>query len=195
MMLIMETRNLALCFLFFATVHGFYLPGLAPNVFCRNPTQDSKCKVRWTKFPITRVNCFCFLVERGSLCQSTRFSGICSTLWIFLVNSIYVDNAKSCCLMFSFDFCGITDEKSPVENLGQVLFGERIRPSPYKVCWLSCSCPSSFVLFFLVQFSQAWWMPFSLYQEILCRWYHTTENAETFNERNDPELSTALDRR
>jgi len=27
----------------------------------------------------------------------------------------------------------IQDEQSPVENLGQVVFGERIRPSPYKV--------------------------------------------------------------
>lgn len=31
-----------------------------------------------------------------------------------------------------FDFCQVSDEsKSPVENLGQVVFGERIRPSPY----------------------------------------------------------------
>ena len=34
----------------------------------------------------------------------------------------------------SFDFCQATEEeKSPTENLGQVVFGERIRPSPYKV--------------------------------------------------------------
>lgn len=33
----------------------------------------------------------------------------------------------------SFPFCTIAGESSPVENLGQVLFGERIRPSPYKV--------------------------------------------------------------
>ena len=33
-----------------------------------------------------------------------------------------------------FDFCKADgDEKSPSENLGQVVFGERIRPSPYKV--------------------------------------------------------------
>nr|CAB3267003.1 transmembrane 9 superfamily member 2-like [Phallusia mammillata] len=34
----------------------------------------------------------------------------------------------------AFDFCPPEDEeaKSPSENLGQVLFGERIRPSPYK---------------------------------------------------------------
>lgn len=41
---------------------------------------------------------------------------------------------KKECFICSFDFCGVTDERSPVENLGQVLFGERIRPSPYKVC-------------------------------------------------------------
>lgn len=33
-----------------------------------------------------------------------------------------------------FDFCLPSDEsKSPVENLGQVVFGERIRPSPYTI--------------------------------------------------------------
>lgn len=36
-------------------------------------------------------------------------------------------------LQFSFDFCTVEDEQSPVENLGQVVFGERIRPSLYKV--------------------------------------------------------------
>lgn len=33
----------------------------------------------------------------------------------------------------SFDFCTTGEELSPAENLGQVVFGERIRPSPYKV--------------------------------------------------------------
>ena len=33
----------------------------------------------------------------------------------------------------SFDFCAVEAEKRPSENLGQVLFGERIEPSPYKV--------------------------------------------------------------
>ncbi|CAI2357920.1 unnamed protein product [Caenorhabditis sp. 36 PRJEB53466] len=36
----------------------------------------------------------------------------------------------------SFDFCTVNEDESPVENLGQVLFGERIRPSPYKVKFL-----------------------------------------------------------
>ncbi len=34
---------------------------------------------------------------------------------------------------FRFDFCADQAEKRPSENLGQVLFGERIEPSPYKV--------------------------------------------------------------
>jgi transmembrane 9 superfamily protein 2/4 len=37
----------------------------------------------------------------------------------------------------SFDFCTNKEEKSPSENLGQVVFGERIRPSPYKLSFLS----------------------------------------------------------
>jgi hypothetical protein len=28
-----------------SSIRAFYLPGLAPNVFCRNAIQDSKCKV------------------------------------------------------------------------------------------------------------------------------------------------------
>lgn len=32
-----------------------------------------------------------------------------------------------------FDFCLGKEENSPVENLGQVVFGERIRPGPYKI--------------------------------------------------------------
>lgn len=35
-----------------------------------------------------------------------------------------------------FDFCQGDESKSPVENLGQVVFGERIRPSPYKIDFL-----------------------------------------------------------
>lgn len=35
-----------------------------------------------------------------------------------------------------FDFCPIDETNSPVENLGQVVFGERIRPGPYKIEFL-----------------------------------------------------------
>ena len=35
----------------------------------------------------------------------------------------------------AFDFCAAPQElKAPPENLGQVLFGERIKPSAYNVC-------------------------------------------------------------
>ncbi|XP_060069369.1 transmembrane 9 superfamily member 2-like [Ylistrum balloti] len=36
----------------------------------------------------------------------------------------------------SFDFCTTDEEHSPVENLGQVVFGERIRPSPYNATYM-----------------------------------------------------------
>lgn len=35
-----------------------------------------------------------------------------------------------------FDFCQVDESNSPVENLGQVVFGERIRPGPYKIEFL-----------------------------------------------------------
>lgn len=35
-----------------------------------------------------------------------------------------------------FDFCTGDETNSPVENLGQVVFGERIRPGPYKIEFL-----------------------------------------------------------
>lgn len=38
-----------------------------------------------------------------------------------------------CCFVDRFDFCQDATEKRPSENLGQVLFGERIASSPYKV--------------------------------------------------------------
>ena len=40
--------------------------------------------------------------------------------------------SKLVSFLFSFDFCTTDESESPVENLGQVVFGERIRPSPYK---------------------------------------------------------------
>lgn len=36
-----------------------------------------------------------------------------------------------------FDFCVSDESNSPVENLGQVVFGERIRPSAYTIEFLS----------------------------------------------------------
>lgn len=35
-----------------------------------------------------------------------------------------------------FDFCESDSQEHPVENLGQIVFGERIRPSPYNITFL-----------------------------------------------------------
>ena len=50
------------------------------------------------------------------------------------IKFLFFLNKKAIC-QISFNFCSVGDEPSPVENLGQVLFGERIRPSPYKVSY------------------------------------------------------------
>jgi Endomembrane protein 70. len=58
----------------------------------------------------------------------------CSVIFLsYLGGSEWAVSCVSDILCYSFDFCGTHDEASPVENLGQVVFGERIRPSPYKV--------------------------------------------------------------
>lgn len=51
---------------------------------------------------------------------------------------ILTDNVLICFILsFRFDFCAEQHEKRPSENLGQVLFGERIELSPYKVCQIA----------------------------------------------------------
>ncbi|CAF3431563.1 unnamed protein product [Rotaria sp. Silwood1] len=97
------TIKIFLFILFLSSINAFYLPGLAPNTFCRTSIPDSKCK--------TQVEVF---VNRLDSVES-----------VLPYEYAY------------FDFCTVIDEPSPVENLGQVLFGERIRPSPYKFNFLA----------------------------------------------------------
>lgn len=81
---------------------GFYLPGLAPVSFCEKPAEGD---------------------DSGAECQNK--------IELF-VNRL--DSVESV-LPYeytAFDFCTDVIEKRPSENLGQVLFGERIEPSPYK---------------------------------------------------------------
>ena len=56
----MKNSMIILAVFVVASVRGFYLPGLAPNVFCRNPGDDPKCKVSRieNEFPISRSSCF-----------------------------------------------------------------------------------------------------------------------------------------
>ncbi|KTF84747.1 hypothetical protein cypCar_00008026 [Cyprinus carpio] len=82
---------------------SFYLPGLAPVSFCEKEESEKHTDVPDCK----------------------------STIELF-VNRL--DSVESV-LPYeytAFDFCADEPEKRPSENLGQVLFGERIEPSPYK---------------------------------------------------------------
>ncbi|XP_045063339.1 transmembrane 9 superfamily member 2 isoform X1 [Coregonus clupeaformis] len=91
-------------FLLLHSATSFYLPGLAPVSFC----------------------------EPGQAGKENEVPDCKSTIEIF-VNRL--DSVESV-LPYeytAFDFCTIDSEKRPSENLGQVLFGERIEPSPYKL--------------------------------------------------------------
>ncbi|XP_052356062.1 transmembrane 9 superfamily member 2 [Oncorhynchus keta] len=88
-------------FLLLHSATSFYLPGLAPVSFC----------------------------EPGQAGKENEVPDCKSTIEIF-VNRL--DSVESV-LPYeytAFDFCAIDSEKRPSENLGQVLFGERIEPSP-----------------------------------------------------------------
>uniref|UniRef100_A0A8C1QZ99 Transmembrane 9 superfamily member n=1 Tax=Cyprinus carpio TaxID=7962 RepID=A0A8C1QZ99_CYPCA len=99
---------------------SFYLPGLAPVSFCEKGESDKNSDVPDCK----------------------------STIELF-VNRL--DSVESV-LPYeytAFDFCYDESEKRPSENLGQVLFGERIEPSPYKFSFkknMECQsvCPKSY---------------------------------------------------
>uniref|UniRef100_A0A673GYG3 Transmembrane 9 superfamily member n=1 Tax=Sinocyclocheilus rhinocerous TaxID=307959 RepID=A0A673GYG3_9TELE len=84
---------------------SFYLPGLAPVSFCEKEESDKNSDV-----PDCKVNVHIKLFVN-------RLDSVESVL-------PYEYTA--------FDFCADQSEKRPSENLGQVLFGERIEPSPYK---------------------------------------------------------------
>ncbi|NXN38128.1 TM9S2 protein, partial [Rhinoptilus africanus] len=67
-----------------------------------------------------------------SFCEEGEESEGCKSLIELFVNRL--DSVESV-LPYeydAFDFCQDTEEKRPSENLGQVLFGERIASSPYK---------------------------------------------------------------
>ncbi|CAF0957999.1 unnamed protein product [Brachionus calyciflorus] len=72
-------------------------------------------------------------------CKANKASPTCKPVLDVFVNRL--DSVESV-LPYEynrFDFCQNNEEKSPSENLGQVVFGERIRPSPYKLNFLAPS--------------------------------------------------------
>ena len=69
-----------------------------------------------------------------SYCEEGAESEQCKSTIELLVNRLTSHESVIPFEYNSFDFCQEdTGERSPTENLGQVLFGERIRPSPYKI--------------------------------------------------------------
>lgn len=97
--MILSLVSFGLCILF-SVSNAFYLPGLAPVNYCKEPSSTCKKEV------------------------------------MLYVNRLNTEESVIPYEYHHFDFCLSKDEKSPVENLGQVVFGERIRPSPYKIEFL-----------------------------------------------------------
>lgn len=78
----------------------------------------------WSLFYPTSMTCklyFCLFYNiLVWYAWAGTFSFMCITIFTFI-------------FCWRFDFCKDAKEKRPSENLGQVLFGERIESSPYKV--------------------------------------------------------------
>ncbi|XP_076477128.1 transmembrane 9 superfamily protein member 2 isoform X2 [Bombus vancouverensis nearcticus] len=66
-------------------------------------------------------------------CKAGETSETCKSEIKLYVNRLNTEKYVIPYEYHHFDFCPSDETQSPVENLGQVVFGERIRPSPYKL--------------------------------------------------------------
>lgn len=184
--------------LFFSSISAFYLPGLAPNVFCRKQSStDNKCKVSQAKTSKYYVRSCSSLDSNRCLRQSSRFGRIRSTLRVLLVSDLigFVSSTSSL-RHLSFHFCNVDGERSPVENLGQVLFGERIRPSPYKVRCSTFDLHSHLHLIIVsVRLSEDSTLSARLRTKVFLDRWKREEVFPTIDERRGFELPPALDYR
>jgi transmembrane 9 superfamily protein 2/4 len=69
-------------------------------------------------------------------CKPSEEAKSCKSDVLLYVNRLNTEESVIPYEYHHFDFCPIDETKSPVENLGQVVFGERIRPGPYKITFL-----------------------------------------------------------
>lgn len=69
-------------------------------------------------------------------CSKSDVSAACKSDVPLYVNRLNTEESVIPYEYHHFDFCTANEQNSPVENLGQVVFGERIRPSPYKIEFL-----------------------------------------------------------
>uniref|UniRef100_A0A336LZU5 Transmembrane 9 superfamily member n=1 Tax=Culicoides sonorensis TaxID=179676 RepID=A0A336LZU5_CULSO len=65
-------------------------------------------------------------------CKAEHSSSSCESTVTLYVNRLNTEESVIPFEYHHFDFCPIDETKSPVENLGQVVFGERIRPESTK---------------------------------------------------------------
>ncbi|OQR70601.1 transmembrane 9 superfamily member 2-like [Tropilaelaps mercedesae] len=100
-----------------ASAWGFYLPGLAPVNYCSLDSSTPQCQVlEMAAFPFRLAI---------SIADDKIFAGEDSITRLSFSTTV------------PFDFCSSPDDDlSPAENIGQVVFGERIRPSPYVINFL-----------------------------------------------------------
>lgn len=69
-------------------------------------------------------------------CKKEESSDMCKSDIKLFVNRLNTEKYMIPYEYHHFDFCAPDGSESPVENLGQVLFGERIRPSKYELTFL-----------------------------------------------------------
>lgn len=69
-------------------------------------------------------------------CEEGKGIGSCLSHVALYVNRLNSEESVIPYEYNHFDFCTTDESSSPVENLGQVVFGERIRPSPYNISFL-----------------------------------------------------------
>ncbi|XP_015915932.1 transmembrane 9 superfamily member 2 [Parasteatoda tepidariorum] len=74
-------------------------------------------------------------------CEEGKATASCQSAVTLYVNRLNSEESVIPYEYNHFDLCTTSDSESPVENLGQVVFGERIRPSPYAISFLkNVSC-------------------------------------------------------
>ncbi|CAK5017172.1 unnamed protein product [Meloidogyne enterolobii] len=79
-----------------------------------------------------------------NFCELKNVKPTCPNNVTLFVNKLDSDQSVLPYEYHSFDFCLGSEDESPVENLGQVLFGERIRPSPYKAKQCAFLCKKDY---------------------------------------------------
>lgn len=69
-------------------------------------------------------------------CKSGKVTDTCKSQVKLFVNRLDSEQSALPYEYSYFDFCQSDSKDWPVENLGQIVFGERIRPSPYEISFL-----------------------------------------------------------